>query len=557
MTHATLRGRVYFPYSTLTPQQLSKAERELTIKLWDDEEEEYRKVHTFSRGTRGIFTPRQYGLALAHTLGISVLDKTSEGVELSPEVKRNEITLREEQVEFVDQMVRAAAAHRDAFCTAATGKGKTVCSLEASRRLGRSTLVVVDMERLVTQWRDRIETFLGIPQNQIGLIQGSVLDYEGRDYTIAMLQTLYLRRYDPEVYNYFGTVIFDEAHTAGAERYSKVLSMFPARQRIGITATPRKDALKKVLENNLGAVRVSLKDKHKKSSVRVVTYSGVLSWYANISPKNGRYINELAEDMDRNWMIAGIVKRLYEAKHHILVIGDRIEHLQVLQELSASLGIPRTDTGLITGYRPIWKFIKDPTPARRPAGWVKGAEYTPVKVGVSRKKVPVKENEQIQESTQILFATYGMFSKGIDVPRLSAGIDVTPRSASEQVHGRILRKNHPGKLTPVWVTIRDWMSYKAEHQFLKRLKDYTGINNAEVYRWQPQLRKLKKLNLRELEESVKKRIRKLERCEIRTLPGGINTIITPTIGRKSKPETGGAIAGATRKRTGRNKPAGY
>jgi len=74
-----------------------------------------------------------------------------------------------------------------------------------------------------------------------------------------------------------------------------------------------------------------------------------------------------------------------------------------------------------------------------------------------------------------------MFTKGVDVPDFESGLDATPRSRVEQVHGRILR-DHEGKRVPIWVTIRDVYSHKCEYKFAQRLRDYRK-SNAEVSLW--------------------------------------------------------------------------
>ena len=84
-------------------------------------------------------------------------------------------------------------------------------------------------------------------------------------------------------------------------------------------------------------------------------------------------------------------------------------------------------------------------------------------------------------TARVIFATYGMFSKGVDLPRLSAGIDCTPRSQAQQVHGRILRK-HPGKLSPIWMTCLDINSYRTNYQFAQRIDEYQK-SNANIYEW--------------------------------------------------------------------------
>jgi superfamily II DNA or RNA helicase len=51
-----------------------------------------------------------------------------------------------------------------------TGSGKTIIALKAIADRQQPALIVVHTKELVDQWADRIETFLGIPQKEIGII---------------------------------------------------------------------------------------------------------------------------------------------------------------------------------------------------------------------------------------------------------------------------------------------------------------------------------------------------------------------------------------------------
>jgi superfamily II DNA or RNA helicase len=427
------------------------------------------------------------------------------------------------------------AGEYDQVAKAATGKGKTVMSLEIGRRLGRAMLVLVDQEFLRDQWVDRAKQFLGLRDDQIGIAQGGKCEYEGKVLVVGMVQTLYSRTYENGFYDHFGTVIFDECHTVGAAQFSRVLMQFPATYRLGVSATPdRGDALQKVIEFNLGPVQVTLEEKHRASIVRYVEYEGVLTWYANISPKSGRYLSELASDSLRTLLLAKIIKSLRGTGRSVLAVSDRIEHLEHIRMLCLNLGMPAEDLGLVTGYRNVWCYAKDPTPARRPYGWEKDTEYTPVSLQLVAKRVPKPELTRIKDTCGVLLATYGMFSKGVDVPRLGAGVDCTPRAKAEQVHGRILR-SMGGKLVPVWVTIRDVFSYKAEYQFSHRIKEYQ-VSNAEIQQWHLSKGIKKVADVGILLRETSQNVEGLKRSRIVTGLDGNSTVLTLTTGRTQSAE---------------------
>jgi hypothetical protein len=79
------------------------------------------------------------------------------------------------------------------------------------------------------------------------------------------------------------------------------------------------------------------------------------------------------------------------------------------------------------------------------------------------------ELDHITNSCQIIFATYQIFSKGVDVPRLDMGVEALPSGNVLQPVGRILRLS-PDKPTPEWYAIDDRVS-----------KD--GFNDESKMRW--------------------------------------------------------------------------
>lgn len=519
---AILNENVCIPKSLIDAEAIRK---QLTIKVYDHIAETTSTVWSYHEDKKYIHVPRQYGLQYLKDHDIPYDDHTTLGLELPTYIK--EIELRDYQEPFVKEIEdNFSNGEYDVVAVAFTGSGKTNCALEVARRLGRSVLVLVDQELIKQQWIDRVKEFWGVPDEDIGVVQGKECIYKGRLITVAMIQTVYNREYPDSFYENFGTVIVDEFHAVGAEKYSQVLAMFPATYRLGITATPnRGDDTQKLLDYNLGPAKVQLEKRHRKSVVRYVKYSGVLSQRSNTDKKASLYVNEIAADSARNHLLAKIVHILYTKNRDVLIVSDRIEQLEELYVLCKWLGVPVDDMGLATGFKSIWMYKED-TSTTRIEGVEKGAEYCRVSLKMVRKKVKKEHIEHVKNNSRLIFATYGMFSKAVDVPRLSAGIDCTPRSKAQQVHGRILR-DVPGKERPIWVTIRDVNSYKAEGQFLRRLSEYRK-SNAEIYEWQLELG-TKKRNLVQLEDLVIQRVKDLRRLKIITGVDGRHTILTQSI----------------------------
>jgi superfamily II DNA or RNA helicase len=434
-----------------------------------------------------------------------------------------QVALRDEQAPVVERALELCDTHSDFILKAATGKGKTVMGLAMAARLGQATVVVVDQEFLMDQWVERAKQHLGLKDAQIGIVRGPKMDYKGKLLTICMAQTLARKESLPKEFcDYFGFAIFDESQTAGAPTFSRALLMFSAKNRIGLSATPdRGDSLQYLIRWSLGVVAVELSATPDASNVYILESDTVYSWRANAATVTGRYLTEIAEDARRNLRIADAVKWLYQSGRDVLVISDRIEQLQGLFHLCAANGVPESDMRMCAKSRMVWRYEKDPTPPRQPPFLQKGAPYSPVRLSWVQKTVPKKELDEAKQNGRVLFATYGIMAKGVDIPRLSAGIDATPRAESTQVVGRILRPM-PGKLRPIWVTIADINSYRSLHQLCRRIQDYVK-SNAEVFRWNPSKGR-KRIDHRHLRADFQDRVYDLQQARIVTALDGRNML---------------------------------
>jgi superfamily II DNA or RNA helicase len=523
---AYVSGAVYLPRKFFESRDL---ESDLTIKYYKMGEPDPLYVEAFQHEGKYVAVPRDYGLQLIADHGLGFEDRMSDGQDMDyPKVVKHTGAYAY-QKDFVNLILETCNESNDFLISAATGKGKTVMSLSVFQKLGVNAIVVVDQQNLLDQWVDRAKTVLGLTDDQIGIVQGGRADYEGKHVTIAMMQTLVSRKYSESFYDYFGVVVFDEAHTAGAPTFSRALMMFSARTRFGVSATiERRDALQTLLTHNLGAVRAELKDKHDTSYVYYVENSSIYSWYANVSPKTGRMLSEVAEDTDRNLVLATAAKWLYDSGRTVLVLSDRIEQLEALQVLLSCMGVPEDESAVYTGYHTVWAYRKNPRPLRKPMDYVRGTEFTPVILTPVKKKLSKKTKAEMLGSTpakiKILLATFGMFAKGVDVPELSGGVDATPRARAEQAHGRILRVRD-GKLVPIWVTLRDVNSYRNDHQFAQRVKDYAA-SSAEIYRWRIG-KGLRRIDVDDLVREARQNVARLKKLRIETSLDGNNTLVTP------------------------------
>lgn len=243
-----------------------------------------------------------------------------------------------------------------------TGFGKTNAALALFHRLGRAVVIVVHKEFLLRQWVRRISKFL--PQAKIGIVQGDQCDFEGCDFVIAMTQSLALegengiRRYPAAFYEYPGVLAVDEVHRLGALTWSPVAALFPAKYRIGLTATPRrKDGAADVFWWSIGDILYDAKTVTPVPSVRVIE-TGIRAGDGILSDEGAIpsiVINIMTKMKRRNAMIADEAMKALRASNgrKLFIVSERLEQLQTLERLireqAEAEGIEDFSTGFYVG----------------------------------------------------------------------------------------------------------------------------------------------------------------------------------------------------------------
>lgn len=136
---------------------------------------------------------------------------------------------------FQRDAVEAMTAHDFGTLSAPTGSGKTVMGLEIIAARRQPALVVVHTKDLLSQWIDRIETFLGIPRDEVGII-GAGKKRIGEKISVAMVQTLC--KCAKEIAPAIGHIIVDECHRAPSRTFTEAVTAFDSRFVTGLTSYP-------------------------------------------------------------------------------------------------------------------------------------------------------------------------------------------------------------------------------------------------------------------------------------------------------------------------------
>jgi superfamily II DNA or RNA helicase len=273
--------------------------------------------------------------------------------------------------------------------------------------------VIVHTKDLAHQWIERIEQFLGIPDDQVGLL-GAGKKRIGDQITVALVQTLY--RMTDQVAPLFGHIVVDECHRAPSRTFTEAVTAFDCRFMLGLSATPwRRDKLSRLIFWYLGDVqhevnKAGLEQQGHILKADVIFRPTVFEPYFDPATDYSRMLSELTSDDARNRLIAADVEKEARMGEGIcLVLSDRKKHCETLQNiLRYKHGL---DSQRLTG-----DLSND-----------------------ARKRVL----ENIQKgNAKVLIATGQLIGEGFDCPDLSTLFLATPIRFSGRVTqylGRILR----------------------------------------------------------------------------------------------------------------------
>ncbi|MDF2615489.1 MAG: type restriction protein res subunit [Sedimentibacter sp.] len=357
------------------------------------------------------------------------------------------------------------------------GCGKTIILLKTIERIGQKTLIIVHEQKLQQQWFDEIHTLFKIPKEEIGLIGGiSKGKNKVKPITVALQQSL-LRsagKYKDE----FGCIVCDEVHRYAASTFQEVVDVFPAKFRIGATATPkRKDGKHFLVFDQFGKIlheitEETLKENNMTMDIKVVVvftefeYTGIMERHKNRIFKgndsngkaiweeqeieyvnNNEYLEQIILDQNRNRLIYRFLKEEVENKQYCILLSDRRRFCHNWQRWLEQKGI---ESKLLVG----------------------GSEYK------EEGDNAIKRIEKDGDLYVVIGTTVA--DEGLNIKKLSRGFTSTPTATNErriiQQTGRIKRICE-GKKDAIWYYFLDHKVKGSEKQ-LKMLKKL--FKNIEI-----------------------------------------------------------------------------
>ncbi len=436
--------------TSITPDKLTKIKKKLTVKPYNPviygKNQEDKSFEVFQENDEYLNIPKFYGLK---KYGNPTKNLEINGDSININFNGS---LRDYQQEIIDIVDKKILESNGGLLSVGCGKGKTVMGIYLACKYKVKTLVIVHKTFLLNQWKERIEQFSNA---RIGIIQQNKIDIEDKDIVIGMLQSIAKDKYDQEIFRDFGFTIFDEAHHAPSEFFSKALPIISSKKSLALSATPkRSDKLEKIIFWYMGEIAYeSPPNENKEVLVKIYNFSCDNTKFKIAKlPYNGdinrpKTINRLIEIEDRNKLIIKLTHELtLEVGRKILLLSDRIDHLNYLKEEFDKLNL--SSDFYIGGRKQ-----KDLTKA---------------------------------EDATIILGSYGMASEALDIPSLNTLIMATPRSKVEQAVGRIIRKK--SNIQPIIVDITDNLQFITKQGFirkklydkLKYKKIYFDVNNTEI-----------------------------------------------------------------------------
>ena len=214
-------------------------------------------------------------------------------------------------------------------------------------KLKTNTLVIVNRNNLLEQWKEKLSYFLDTNKKEIGQCGASKEKLNGK-LDVASFQALFKKDNIEEIVKNYGLVIVDECHHVAAFSFEKVLRAIRSKYIYGLTATPtRKDGWHKIIYMQCGNIKVRVSNKELKQNKEMehtVIVKKTNYKYIPTEERDKIQISEILSDMCHNvfrnsLIIEDIGKCISEGRIPI-VLTERAEHLNILREQLEYMNVP-------------------------------------------------------------------------------------------------------------------------------------------------------------------------------------------------------------------------
>ena len=276
-----------------------------------------------------------------------VKDKREKGIEVD---YRFNGKLNKKQEKAMSELI----SYDTGVLCATTGFGKTVIGANIISKLKTNTLVIVNRNNLLDQWKERLSYFLDIDKKDIGQCGASKESLNGK-LDVASFQSLFKKDNLEEIVKNYGLVIVDECHHVAAFSFEKVLKAIRSKYVYGLTATPtRKDGWHKIIYMQCGDIRFRVSNKELKQNKEmehiVIVKKTNYKYNANDESDKILYseiLRDMCNNVFRNSMIIEDIKKCVKEGRTPIVLTERVEHLKILKEKVDFIGNMRIKIKLL------------------------------------------------------------------------------------------------------------------------------------------------------------------------------------------------------------------
>lgn len=328
-------------------------------------------VTYYTEGIAGIIVPRGYKIPFPYKIVKD--DRTINRITYPP----LRVGLRETQKEAAEAFIHHYKNSKEehGVIVLPTGKGKSILGLYLARKLSQKVLVIVQKDDLVDGWTKDAKFLLGIKPKEVGLIKAQKFRL-GKEVTVTTIQTLTKLPADKIalLHKTFGMIIVDEFHHSAAKIYS-VIEYFPARFKIGLTATPiRNDGLQDVLYLMFGNLVFEYEDRADDEDIlpaQIIIKNVPMVFEPERKKEFNRRINRhtykaipisvirkaTSFDEGFNTMLAKDIINEYKQGKSCVVFTHEKEHCRVIQTKLIERGVPSEQIQLYYGDAKVSKAI--------------------------------------------------------------------------------------------------------------------------------------------------------------------------------------------------------
>jgi len=232
--------------------------------------------------------------------------------------------------------VKEILNHEYGVLVAPTGSGKMIIAINIIAERKVPTLILVHRKQILTQWKKQIHEFLAIDKKDVGII-GSGKNKSTGIIDISMIQTIAKSDNVDLIKTKYAQVIIDECHHIPAVSFEMVLTEFPIRYCLGLTATPkRKDGHHPILYMQSGQICYEMREEISKEISRKVIFKETnfkMPEEYGEQPQIHEIWNELIIDRERLNLIVNDILENFEKKRHLLILSERKDHLYFLIDI--------------------------------------------------------------------------------------------------------------------------------------------------------------------------------------------------------------------------------